>query len=120
MEDSPPRGHLQNSGLHAVPREPTATQTSTNNGDFGRLTEVLRSQAFPIRERGARSFFLITTELPKGLGRESFKTPISREYHSRRVFARKKDGRNSRQLGAMGTSIHMHGFLSYYIGLTDR
>ena len=90
VEDSPPRGHLQNSGLHDVPREPTAAETPAIDGDFGRLTEVVRSQAFPIRERGARSFFLITTELPKGLGRESRESPFSRQYHSRRDFAQKK------------------------------
>jgi hypothetical protein len=93
----PPPRRLQNSSLHPVPREPIATGASTSIGDFGRLTEVRRSQAFPIRERGALSFFLITTELPKGLGRESHRSPFPRQYHSRRVFAQKKA---TRRLGS--------------------
>jgi hypothetical protein len=82
---------LQNSRLRAVLREGATRGRPVSEGHVGRPTEVLRSQAVPIRERGAGRFLVLTSVLSKGLGRESGDTAFSRQLRSQRVWRKKND-----------------------------
>ena len=89
VEDGPPRGRLQNSGLRGVPREPAACGVFRK----GAVVDAGRKQTTGKRlvrsERGSRVAFFLTNELPKNLGRECGRVRVSRRRRSLRSWRKK-------------------------------
>ena len=94
VEGGPPRGPLQNSDLRAVPREPATDGRPASIGCAGRPTEVRRSQAVPIRERGAHPFLGSHNDrIAKGLGARIARQPVFTTTPLATGFAQKNDTR---------------------------
>ncbi len=94
VENGPPRGHLQNSGLRGVPREPAASGVLRGGSMAGRVTQTHFPQGFVRRERGPCAALSLTDELPTNLGRECAQIRISRRHRSLRVWRKKIIPRN--------------------------